>query len=353
MCEHSMHEYIIIFMIISCIVGISFILTSNVVDFPTYFFYELYASDQLNITNTTSPSHVSSSALQNISDTNYSKNSYPPGGVLQIPYTGLIRNQITPEIAEGLGFNRSTYGMIVSEIVPDSPAEEAGFKAGNITRSISGEIIKLGGDVILKVDGNNKFIRNNDAYLYYLQNVKNVGDNITFSILRDGKIQELNLTIGSIPPFFWYENPDEGIEIAYPSDWETSEQGLKKDDIVRFFSPEQNPSNGLPIAGVFLKVFPAGEFGLDTLARQEREGSETIRNLNVTFTELGGLPAYESIFYNYEDQNRTQKMLSVFTIKDGKQVYRIIFGTDPWKFDDYLPLARKMVETFQFTSMQQ
>ncbi|MGH9989799.1 MAG: PDZ domain-containing protein, partial [Nitrososphaera sp.] len=127
----------------------------------------------------------------------YDNRISPPAGLLQIPYTGLVRNQITPEIASMLGLNGSTFGMIVSEVMPDSPAEEAGFHAGNITRSVSGNIIRLGGDMILAIDGNTSFVRSNDAYLHYLQNVKKVGENLTFSVLRDGDVKEISLTIGA------------------------------------------------------------------------------------------------------------------------------------------------------------
>jgi hypothetical protein len=278
------------------------------------------------------------------------KRSYP-AGILQIPYTGLVRNQITPEIASMLGLNSSTFGMIVSEVMPDSPAEEAGLYAGNITRSVGGNIIRLGGDIILAVDGNSSFIRSSDAYLHYLRDVKKVGENLTFTIIRDGNFKEVNLTLGAVPEFFWYDDPDEGIRIAYPSDWEVSEENLKRDDIVKFFSPEENPSNGLSTVGVFLKVSPAGEFGLDTLAQQETESEGPVRNLHLTFTDIGGLPAYESVLYNYGDQNRTLKLLSAFTIKDGDQIYRINYAADPWKYEEYLPIARKMIDSFQFTSL--
>ncbi|MGH9985107.1 MAG: PDZ domain-containing protein [Nitrososphaeraceae archaeon] len=275
-----------------------------------------------------------------------------PAGYLQIPYTGLIRNQISPEIAKLMGLNSSTLGMIVAEVLPGSPAEKAGFKAGIITRSVSGNLLRIGGDIILEIDGNKSYVRSNEAYQHYLENVKNVGDNLNFTVLRDGKLDHLTLSIGAVPLYFWYENPDEGIGISYPSDWEVSEENLRIDDIAMFFSPEQSRSAAeVSAAGVFLKILPAGEFGLDTLARQETQGKATTRNLRVNFSELGGLPAYESVFYDYGDSNRTLKILSAFTIKDGKQIYRINFAADPSEYDKYLPIARTMIDSFRFTSI--
>jgi hypothetical protein len=88
---------------------------------------------------------------------------------------------------------------------------------------------------------------------------------------------------------------------------------------------------------------------LDTLARQETQGTATTRNLHVNFSELGGLPAYESVFYDYGDSNRTLKILSAFTIKDGKQIFRINFATDPSEHKEYLPKALTMIDSFRFT----
>jgi PDZ domain len=339
---------------------------------PDQSIYDAHASDeaQLNMSssdnatssllifdenNETAPNNSSlSSSLSLLNSTQagaaYETDGYP-AGYLQIPYTGLIQNQISPDFAKLMGLNSSTFGMIVAEVLPDSPAEEAGFKAGNITRSVSGNLLRIGGDIILEIDGNKSVIRSDETYRHYIEDIKDVGDNITFTILRDGMLQNVNLTVGAVPLFLWYKNPDEGVEISYPSDWEVSEENLRITDIVRFFSPEQSLSDEGSAAGLFLKILPAGEFGLDTLARQETQGSATTRNLGVNFSELGGLPAYESVFYDYGDSNRTLKVLSAFTIKDGKQIYRINFAVDPSEYDKYLPIARTMIDSFRFTSV--
>jgi PDZ domain len=309
------------------------------------------SSYQGNVTSFNSTSDILPLFNNKTAEINSSQANYGPAGVLQEPYTGLVLDQITPESGNALGLNGSTFGMIVSDIRPNSPAEIAGLYSGNITRSVGGNILRLGGDIILAVDGNSSYVKSIDAYSNYFQNAKKVGENLTLTVFRNQELKDVNITIGAYPESFWYNNSDEGITIAYPSDWEVSEENLKKEDIVKFFSPEENPSNGLPSAGVFLKIVPAGEFGLDTLARQETEEATNIRNLHVKFSDLGGLPSYESVFYNYSDDNRTLKMLSAFTIKDGKQIYRINFAADPWKYEEYLPMARKMIDTFQFLSI--
>jgi hypothetical protein len=273
----------------------------------------------------------------------------PYPGTLQIPYTGLARYHMTPAISKLFGLNETTYAMLVTRVEPGSPAAEAGIRSGNVTTNLSGDIVKVGGDIILQVDSNSSLVRNNDAFVNYLQNEKKVGENVTLNILRDGQINDIELTIGSVPSFLWYENKDEGIRIKYPSDWRADESDLSKQDIVKFFSPENTDvrNSTIPMAGSFVKVTPTTS-SLDDVASVQQEGTPKTRTLDMFLTNVSNLPGYEIVFYDYSDRDRTLKILSVFTIKDG-QMYRINFAIDPPRYDDYLPLAREMVGSFQFT----
>jgi hypothetical protein len=273
----------------------------------------------------------------------------PQPGTLQIPYTGLSRHHVSPEDAKLFGLNENAFSMIVTEVDPRSPAAIAGIRGGNITTNVAGDMIKLGGDMILRIDGNDTFIRTNEAFLNYLRNEKEVGENMTLTVLRDGQINDVNLTIGALPRFLWYEDNDEGIRIKYPSDWEISETE-SIDDVVKFFAP-QNVRIGnetVPAAGIFVRMEPAATRGLDDLATAEQRDTSTKRHLGITLTSVSNLPGYESVFYEYSDENRTLKEFSMFTIKDGL-IYRINFATDPFLYDDYSPLAMEVIRSFQFT----
>jgi hypothetical protein len=285
-------------------------------------------------------------STSSLNTTSTSTGLYP--GSLQIPYTGLSRYHITPAISKLFGLNDTTNAMLVTGVEPGSPAAEEGIRSGNVTRNISGDIVKVGGDIILGVDSNSSLLRNNDAFVNYLQNEKRVGDKVTLTVLRDGQIKDIELTIGAVPRFLWYENNDEGIRMKYPSDWRVDESDLSKQDIVKFFSPETTDvgNNTLPMAGTFVKVAPTA-ISLDEVASAQQEGTPNTRTLDMFLTNVSSLPGYEIIFYDYSDEERTLKIMSVFTIKDG-QIYRINFAVNPPRYDDYIPLAREMVESFQF-----
>lgn len=271
----------------------------------------------------------------------------PPPGVLQIPYTGLSRYHIEPNDARLFGLNDSTFAMMVTEVEPGSPAAIAGIRGGNTTTNVAGDIIKIGGDIILRIDGNDTYIKTNEAFLNYLQREKRAGENMTFTMLRDGRINDINLTVGALPRYLWYNDEDEGIRIKYPSDWEIS-QSESINEIVKFFTPTSvRTDNGTkPAAGIFVLINPVGDRGLDDLAEAEQRDTRDKRNLGITLTSMSNLPAYESTFYDYSD-NRTLKKLSVFSIMDDR-IYRIDFATDPSRYDDYLPLAKEVISSFQF-----
>ncbi|HET6590011.1 MAG TPA: trypsin-like peptidase domain-containing protein [Candidatus Nitrosocosmicus sp.] len=117
-------------------------------------------------------------------------------GKYEHPYLGISGIDVNSDIAEAMNLQNST-GFLVLQVSSDSPAEEAGIRGGSILTEINGRQTELGGDVIIGVD--NKTIRKIDDLLSYLERQKQVGDNITLSIIRDGQVQNASLTLGSRP----------------------------------------------------------------------------------------------------------------------------------------------------------
>jgi S1-C subfamily serine protease len=118
------------------------------------------------------------------------------GGSFSHPWIGLSGTNITPEIANAVGLKESR-GFLVADTVSGSPAEKAGLHGGDKVADINGREIALGGDVIEKIDNNT--VRKIDDILVYLESVKSVGDTVSLSVLRNGQLQKLNLTLAARP----------------------------------------------------------------------------------------------------------------------------------------------------------
>ena len=118
-------------------------------------------------------------------------------GEYQHAYLGVSGTDIDADIAEIMNLQNTT-GFLVIQVTSGSPAEKAGIRGGDILTEINGRDVELGGDVIIAID--NKPIRKIDDLLSYLDREKKVGENVTLSIVRNGQIQKLDLTLVARPP---------------------------------------------------------------------------------------------------------------------------------------------------------
>ena len=89
---------------------------------------------------------------------------------------GVYLHTITPELAEGLHLPVEE-GVILEDVVPDSSADKAGLKVGDIVTTVGGK----------PVDDLRQFAL--DLYSY------KVGENIDIGLLRDGKVQNVPVKV--------------------------------------------------------------------------------------------------------------------------------------------------------------
>ncbi len=90
---------------------------------------------------------------------------------------GVQGGEITSELADAMGYE-SSKGAFVSQVIPDSAADKAGLKAGDIITSINGKDINTFGELRAKV-----------ATL-------GAGKKIKLGVLRDGKHKSFDVTLG-------------------------------------------------------------------------------------------------------------------------------------------------------------
>ncbi|GAA5110649.1 DegQ family serine endoprotease [Bartonella jaculi] len=96
------------------------------------------------------------------------------------PYIGASFQNVTPDIASGLGLERP-YGALVIEVIKDSPAAKAGLKVGDVILSVQG----------VRVDSP-------DGLGYRLMTV-GIGRSLVLEYLRSGKTLKTQITVSSIP----------------------------------------------------------------------------------------------------------------------------------------------------------
>jgi len=117
-------------------------------------------------------------------------------GRVDYGYLGVETLTIWPQLAERIDLRVNT-GALVTEIVEDSPAEDAGLEAGDEEITFQGQDgIAVGGDLIVAVDGK-QLTREHD--LADEISGRGAGENVELTILRDGERRTLDVELGRRP----------------------------------------------------------------------------------------------------------------------------------------------------------
>jgi len=114
-------------------------------------------------------------------------------GEVSYAYAGVSTQELYPQLADRLGLEVDT-GAIVAEVVPDSPADDAGLQAGEDTITFQGNpTTPNGGDVITAVDGE-EITSGSD--LPRIIALLDPGETVTLDVIRDGESEQVELTLG-------------------------------------------------------------------------------------------------------------------------------------------------------------
>jgi 2-alkenal reductase len=116
-------------------------------------------------------------------------------GSAEYAYIGVSTQGLYPQLAERLNIDSST-GALIAEVVPGSPADEAGLEAGDQDIRFQGQQVTVGGDVIVAVDGQDLV---EEADLARLISEHSPGDIVTLEVIRDGDTEELEIELGERP----------------------------------------------------------------------------------------------------------------------------------------------------------
>ncbi|NKE70094.1 DegQ family serine endoprotease [Candidatus Manganitrophus noduliformans] len=145
-------------------------------------------------------------------------------------WLGVSIQEVTPQLAKEFGLKESK-GALVSDVLPDSPAEAAGIERG---------------DIVLGIDG--KEVENTAQLRKWVAGAP-VGEKIRLTLFRDKKEKEIELSLGEQPQ-----------EVAQAGGGEEAETSALKGAQVRNLTPEAAREMNLPkgLQGVVISRVEAG-----------------------------------------------------------------------------------------------
>ena len=139
-------------------------------------------------------------------------------GKVERAYIGVTTTAVTEQIAQDLNLPVDK-GALIQEVVDGGPADDAGLRAG---RTQLAEGLRVGGDIIVKVDGE-EISRNSDVAEAILDNKP--GDEIEIEYFRGEDRKTAEVKLGKRPDGLGAtvdpsqgdeQAPDEGLPFPLP-----------------------------------------------------------------------------------------------------------------------------------------
>ncbi len=116
-------------------------------------------------------------------------------GKYDYPYVGISSlDDLSLPAVEALNLPQTT-GAYVLKVMPGSPADKAGLRGGTLPTAYPG--LMAGGDLIVAIDGHP--IRRFEDLLRYLINHKTPGEEVIFTIMRDGEQMDITVELSRRP----------------------------------------------------------------------------------------------------------------------------------------------------------
>jgi S1-C subfamily serine protease len=108
-----------------------------------------------------------------------------------ITWLGISGVSLTTDVAKALNIKQST-GVLVQDVVPNSPASRAGLQAGTNQVTVQGQTIVTGGDIITSFDGTQ--VTSMKQLVQFIAKHKR-GDKVSIVFLRNGKTMTVQATL--------------------------------------------------------------------------------------------------------------------------------------------------------------
>ena len=118
-------------------------------------------------------------------------------GRIQYPWLGISGVTLSNDLAAAMDLDPEQDGVLVMEVVSDSPADKADLQGSDDTVDIDGFTAFVGGDVIVQID--EQEVHEFDDLLGYIVSETAVGDTVTLQIIRDGEQISVEVTMEARP----------------------------------------------------------------------------------------------------------------------------------------------------------
>lgn len=117
-------------------------------------------------------------------------------GSIEHPWVGIAGVGVNRALADELGLERP-FGLLITFVASGSPAAEAGLRARSDFVIKNGQEVPGEGDVLVAVDG--IIIHQLDDLINYVDENKEAGEELSFTIFRDGRDITITLILGVRP----------------------------------------------------------------------------------------------------------------------------------------------------------
>lgn len=118
-------------------------------------------------------------------------------GKYEHPWLGIAGVTLRPEIREAMNLEPSQNGILVIDVLESGPAFDAGLLGSDSEADVDGQILPVGGDVIVIIDGIE--IIDFDDLLTYISEDARVGQRVELEILRDDEKLTVDVILAARP----------------------------------------------------------------------------------------------------------------------------------------------------------
>jgi S1-C subfamily serine protease len=102
-------------------------------------------------------------------------------GKISRPWIGIAMTELSPDLAKSLGLQEDIEGVVVAQVVPDSPSSKAGLHQGDVIQRVEGQKIKTA------------------KAIQELVRIKPLNTPLHFQVLREGQMMAFSVNTEQLP----------------------------------------------------------------------------------------------------------------------------------------------------------